>query len=107
MPDPTTPAEPGNDEMLASAGLALPVEGTTQTFDPEPVAESSRPDITKAQIIAGIPIVAEFGHAFGIYNLSQPQQDSLSHAVTWALGLIAADAAIRFGRNLWAGLKSR
>lgn len=70
-----------------------------------PIAVSSlipanRPDITKAQVVAAIPILAEFGHAFGIYDLSAAQQNSLTHMVTYAVALIGGDAIIRFGRNL-------
>ncbi len=60
----------------------------------------NRPSITPAQLVAGIPILAEFGHAFGLYTLSGPQQDSLTKVVTWAFVLIGGDAIIRFGRNL-------
>jgi len=63
--------------------------------DPAP-----RPDITPAQLVGMIPLVAEFGHAFGLYTLSQPQQDSLSKLVLAGIGLFGADAIIRFGRNL-------
>lgn len=58
------------------------------------------PDITPAQIVAGIPILAEFGHAFGIYDLSQAQQDSLGKLVLWGIALLGADAAIRIGRAI-------
>lgn len=61
-----------------------------------------RPDITPAQIIAGIPIIAELLHSFNLYTLTAPQQDSLSKAVTWGFVLIGGDAAIRIGRNVAA-----
>jgi len=61
-----------------------------------------RPDITRAQIIAGIPILASLLRAFGVYDLSKEEQDALSDATTWAMALIAGDAVIRFGRNLAA-----
>jgi hypothetical protein len=57
-----------------------------------------RPDITPAQIVSGIPILAELLHTFGIYDLSQAQQDSLGKAATWALALIAGDTVLRVGR---------
>lgn len=59
-----------------------------------------RPDITPAQIVGMIPLVAEFAHSFGIFTLSQPQQDSLSKLVLGAIGLFGADAIIRLGRNI-------
>lgn len=121
MPDPTPTPDPTavdttipNDVALAQAG-AVASAGTTplapadSVLEPDPVAvdQENRPAITKAQIVAGIPILAEFGHAFGIFTLSQPQQDSLNHTVTWAFVLIGGDAVIRFGRNLYLGLKAR
>lgn len=65
----------------------------------------SKPSITPAQIVSGIPIAAEFGHAFGLYTLSQPQQDSLSKLVIWSLALLGADALIRVGRAIGLGKK--
>jgi hypothetical protein len=61
---------------------------------------AKRPDITPAQIVGMIPLLAEFGHSFGLFTLSQPQQDSLSKLVVGAVGLFGADALIRLGRNL-------
>lgn len=58
------------------------------------------PDITPAQLVSGIPIIAEGLHVFGVYDLSQTQQDSLSKMVAWAVGLIVGDAVIRVGRNV-------
>ena len=60
----------------------------------------SRPDLTPAQLIAGIPIIGELLHTFGAYDLSQAQQDSLGKTVTFCFGLLGADAAVRIGRNL-------
>jgi hypothetical protein len=62
------------------------------------IFRGQRPDITPAQIVSGIPILAELLHSFGIYDLSQPQQDSLAKAATWALALIAGDTVLRVGR---------
>lgn len=59
-----------------------------------------RPDLTPAQLIAGIPILAELLHSFGVYDLSQAQQDSLGKTVTFCFGLLGADAVVRVGRNL-------
>lgn len=87
----TTP-DPDLD-LSAEAAAAGPIALTE-------IGGPKRPDITPAQWVASIPLVAEFGHAFGVYNLTQPQQDSLTHMVTWAIGLVGADALIRLGRNL-------
>ena len=70
-----------------------------------------RPDITPPQIVAsvvaGIPIIAQLLHAFGIYDLSVEAQAALSNAVTWAGvlagSLIGGDAVLRTGRNLRRG----
>lgn len=58
-----------------------------------------RPDLTPAQIVSGIPILAELLHSFGVYSLSQAQQDSLSKTVVWGLGLLGADTVVRAARN--------
>lgn len=62
-----------------------------------------RPDITPAQLVAGIPILGEIAHAFGVFTLSETQQDSLEKGVLWAFALVAGDAALRVGRNLKDG----
>lgn len=87
MPDPTPPEL----DLTAEAAVPGPIG---------PPVEPKRPDITPVQIVGLIPLLAEFGHAFGIYTLSQPQQDSLSKLVLGAIGLFGADAIIRLGRNL-------
>lgn len=70
--------------------------------EPEAVVTDTpqRPNITTAQIVGMIPLVAEFAHSFGIFSLSGPQQDSLSKLVTAGIALFGADAIIRLGRNL-------
>jgi hypothetical protein len=70
-----------------------------------------RPDITPPQIVAmvaaGIPILAQLLHAFGIYDLTVEAQVALNNAVTWASvlagSLIGGDALLRLGRNLRMG----
>lgn len=69
------------------------------------------PDITPPQIVGllvgGVPILAEFLRAFGVYDISLEQQQALSNAVTWATviggALISGDALLRIGRNLRKG----
>ena len=77
------------------------------TLPPAPVEDDAvvgtgpkRPDITPAQIVAGIPIIASLLRAFGVYDLSKEEQDALSDATTRAMALVGADALIRVGRNL-------
>lgn len=91
QPIPTTPQL----DLRAEETAAGPI-------DVRAVLDNStkRPDITPAQIVSGIPIIAEAAHAFGVFDLSQAQQDSLSKLVIWSLALLGADAVIRLGRNL-------
>jgi len=84
---------PASDDMLAQA-----LEHADLTA--APVAGPHRPDITPAQIIAGVPVVANLLAAFGVYTLSAGQQAALTDTLTWALALLGADALIRVGRNL-------
>lgn len=84
-------------DLSAEAKAEGPVT-TTEVVQLTPAP--NRPAITPAQIIAGIPIIAELLHSFGVFDLSQAQQDSLSKTVTWAFALLGADAVIRVGRNI-------
>lgn len=79
------------------------VSATPGTLDEQPAGGLKRPDITPAQIISGIPILAELLHAFGLYDLSVAQQESLGKVATWAFALLGADALIRVGRSLGIG----
>ncbi|HEX8067517.1 MAG TPA: hypothetical protein VF520_13445 [Thermoleophilaceae bacterium] len=66
-----------------------------------------RPDLTPAQVagalIAGVPIVSNLLHVFGVYDLSQDQEDALKDTLTWggilAGLLIFGDAGLRTARN--------
>lgn len=84
----TTSSDQTLAQTLENADLAAPVAGP------------HRPDITPAQIIAGVPVVANLLAAFGVYTLSAGQQAALTDTLTWALALLGADALIRVGRNL-------
>jgi len=87
-----------SDDLLAKA-LTPDVEAVV--VEPEPLAVK-RPDITPAQIIGLVPVVASLLKAFGVYDLSPEQQQALQDAVTAGLALIGADAVIRVGRSLSA-----
>lgn len=87
-----TSTTPSSDELLAQA---LEHADLTTT----PVAPH-RPDITPAQIVAGVPVLANLLAAFGVYSLSAGQQAALQDTLGWALALLGADALIRVGRNL-------
>lgn len=89
--DPPIPAH--SDEQLVGQ-LETALVGGELTEEPR------RPDITKAQVIGMIPLVAECAHSFGIFTMSGAQQDSLSKLVAGGIALFGADAIIRFGRNL-------
>jgi hypothetical protein len=77
----------------------------------EGLLKGPMPDITPPQIVGllvgGVPILAEFLRAFGVYDISLEQQQALSNAVTWATviggALISGDALLRIGRNLRKG----
>ena len=88
----TKTVEKGSDQLLAEAGHIVSEPSTATTL--------KRPDITPAQIVGAIPVVATLLHAFGVFTLSGPEQDALSNAVNYALGLVGADAVIRLGRSL-------
>jgi hypothetical protein len=87
----------GNDEALAQAGIAVPEADAAQAAAVGPLAT---PELTTAQIVGGIPVVAGLLHSFGVYTLTASQESSLSKAVTYAVGLIGADALIRLGRSV-------
>jgi hypothetical protein len=62
----------------------------------------NRPDITPAQVIAAIPMVALFLNGVGAFDLSARHQHALERTLWWSIALLAADAAIRIGRNYGA-----
>lgn len=65
------------------------------------------PSITPAHVlatvIAGIPIIAHLLAAFGIYSVSEEEQEALSDAMTWAgvlaTAIVAGDTGLRASRN--------
>lgn len=67
----------------------------------------NRPDITKAQaaagVLVGVPLVANLLRAFGVYDMSDQEQHSLTEALTWAVpfaaALVLGDAHLRGKRN--------
>lgn len=90
-----------SDELLEG----IPPEGSDALLAEElkkvePELPPKRPDITPAQMVGMIPLLAQFGHAFGLYTLSQPQQDSLNKLLLGGIALFGADALIRIGRNI-------
>jgi hypothetical protein len=84
-------------DLTAEAAAEGPVT-TTEVVQLAPVP--NRPAVTPIQYVGMIPLLAEFGHAFGIFDLSQAQQDSLSKLVLGSIALFSADAVIRVGRNV-------
>lgn len=64
------------------------------------VAPGPRPNITPAQWLGAVPVVANMLHAFGLFTLSEPQQESLEKTITYAIALVGGDALLRVGRNI-------
>lgn len=87
-----------NDDKLAGAGLAVPPATDALPVAPAP----AKPDITKAQIVGSIPVVANLLAAFHVYTVTPAQEHALELALGGGVALFAADAIIRFGRNLAA-----
>lgn len=83
---------PSSDDLLAQA-----LEHADLTTNP---VAPHRPDITPAQIIAGVPVLANLLAAFGVFTMTAGQQSALQDTLGWALALLGADALIRVGRNL-------
>lgn len=83
-----------NLDLTAEAAAEGPLAVTSLAASPK------RPDITPAQVVGLVPLLAEFMHSFGIFDLSQAQQDSLSKLIIGSIALFGSDAIIRFGRNL-------
>lgn len=84
-----------------TTGIAIPpVEAA------EPVAVAGRaqvlqtPDITSAQLVGAIPILAKLLSAFGVYTLTASQTEALTLAVGGGAALFLADAVIRVGRSV-------
>ena len=90
-----------NDVALERAGAAIPEPEAAQTIEPAETGQVlSTPDVTKAQLVGAVPIVAKCLSAFGVYTLTTDQQEALTLALGGGLALFAADAVIRFGRSL-------
>jgi len=83
-----------SDELLEEQGVVLDALSPVQ----EPVAPK-RPDLTPAQLLSGIPVLAEFLHAFGVYDLSQAQTHALYAVIAWGAVLVFGDAWLRGKRN--------
>lgn len=60
----------------------------------------ARPDITKAQLVGIVPVVAKLAVAFGLFTLTGAQEEALTLALGSGAALMLADAGIRFGRSL-------
>lgn len=75
------------------------------------IFSGKRPDVTPAQVaavlVAGVPAIATLLSTFGIYALSNEQQDALAGVLTWSAVLagllIGSDATLRTARNVVDG----
>lgn len=95
MPTLTNSAD-SNDVLLAAKLDNQPPVTPTEPAGPAP----KRPDITPAQIVAGVPVLANLLAAFGVFTMTAAQQAALQDTLGWALALIGADAIIRVGRSI-------
>lgn len=84
------PTESTSTVAVPSPESAVPIEGA---------AALAKPDITKAQLIGSVPVVAKLLSAFGVYTLTGAQQEALTLALGGGAALFLADAVIRFGRS--------
>lgn len=91
--------EPSNDQLqlLAEQGVEIPGAGEAQSVASAPTL--AKPDITKAQIVGSVPIIANLLTAFHVYTVTQQQQQALELAVGGSVALFLADAIIRYGRS--------
>lgn len=64
------------------------------------------PDITTAQVVGFIPIVATLLAVFGVYHVTPAQSDSLQAATVAAIGLFVGDGIIRHGRSTGSASKT-
>lgn len=65
------------------------------------------PDITPAQMVAGIPLLANLLSAYGVWSPTAAQQSTLKETIIWAAALFAGDAILRAGRNVAKGLAKK
>lgn len=97
-------AGPSNDVQLAEVGVEIPAASAAVAVAPAPApAPPAKPDITKAQLVGSIPVIAKLLSAFGVYTLSGAQQEALTLAVGGGAVLFVADAIIRHGRSVGFG----
>lgn len=90
----------GNDQALVEAGVEIPDAETATAAEPDVVATPpAKPDITKAQLVGVVPIVANLLTAFHVFTVTAQQQHALELAIGGSIGLFLADAVIRFGRS--------
>jgi hypothetical protein len=91
-------SQTGNDALLAQQGVEIPGPETAQAI---PVAAPlATPDITKAQLVGSVPVIANLLTAFHVFTVTPQQQHALELAVGGGVGLFIADALIRVGRSL-------
>lgn len=87
---------PSNDEQLGEHGVAVPAATDALPVAPAP----AKPDITKAQIVGAVPVVANLLAAFHVYTVTGAQEHALELALGGGVALFVADAIIRFGRSI-------
>lgn len=83
-------------ESTAAIAVPEPAEAT----EVAPAQVLATPDVTKAQLIGSVPVIAKLLSAFGVYTLTGAQQEALTLALGGGAALFVADAVIRFGRSI-------
>jgi hypothetical protein len=67
--------------------------------EPPTVVGGRRPDITVAQILSVIPVIAGLLAAFDVYEVNDEEAEALKFAILWGIALIFGDAGLRAARN--------
>lgn len=68
---------------------------------------TNRPAITPAQVIAGVPLLANLLAVYGIFTPNAAQSSALKDLIFWSIGLFGVDAVIRAARNIGDGLTNK
>lgn len=97
-------AGPANDDLLAERGVEIPAAADAVAVAPS-APPPAKPDITKAQLVGSVPVIANLLAAFHVFTVTQQQQQALEVAVGGSAFLFIADAVIRAGRSIGFGKK--
>lgn len=104
---PAAAAAEGASSSSATPILTAPPELELTAPAPAAVPLLKTPNITPAQYLGMVPLLLEAAHTFGVFTLSQAQQDSLTKLVAGGLALFGADAVVRFGRAVGNAVRTK